>query len=164
MANVCEFEMVVRGDMANIEKFLGALSQKGNVWMGRGAKIVNRVNGERMVNLDGECKWSIQSSLIDNAESMRRQAETGKGHWADLPENTEFLTLFEACEKYGVNMEVYSSEPGMAFQEHLMYENGNILNDDVLYEEVYDPDTDEIVDTVGGYSSWDFSVADVDVA
>lgn len=161
MANVCIFEMVVKGSRENIDKFIDALTQKGNVWMGRGAYITDPIYGERSVSLYSQVKWSIQSSLIDDAESMRKQAETGDGCWGDLPENTEFLTLFEACEKYGVNMEAYSSEPGMAFQEHLRYENGDILNDSVPFEEIYDDETYELLDTVGGYPSWDFTVKDV---
>ena len=92
---------------------------------------------------------------------MQKQVTGGEINWADLPENGEFLTIFEACEKYHVNMEAYSSEPGLAFQEHLKYENGNIVNDSVLYEEIWNEDSLEVVDTIGGYASWDFTIADV---
>lgn len=161
MANICAFEMIVKGDPNGIEQFVDALSQKTNIWMGRGAYIGARAYGERSIIITGECKWSLQSSLIDCAVSMQKQAAGREVNWADLPENGEFLTIFEACEKYHVNMEAYSSEPGLAFQEHLKYENGSIVNDSVRYEEIWDDETMEVVDTSGGYKSWDFTVADV---
>lgn len=156
MANVCEFEMVLRGNKENIERFVTALTQKGNVWMGRGAYLYGCAYGKRSAHITGEVKWSLQSSLIDGAVSMQSEPE----RWGDLPKNGEFLTIFEACKKYFVNMEVYSKEPGCQFQEHLMYENGAELNDTVSYEEVWDTDTGEILETIGGYPSWNFTVAD----
>lgn len=164
MANICEFEMVIKGDPKDIDRFIDALSQKENIWMGRGAYIGARAYGERSTIITGECKWSLQSSLVDCAVSMQKQAAGGEVNWGDLPENGEFLTIFEACEKYHVNMEVYSSEPGLAFQEHLKYENGKVENDSVPFEEVWDDETLEVVDTIGGYESWDFTVADVTAA
>lgn len=162
MANVCEFEMMLRGTKENIDKFVDALSQKDNVWMGRGAYITSRFDDEaaHSAMLCGECKWSMQSSLIDNAISMRAQENGGQTIWADIPEGGEFLTIFEACEKYSVNMEAYSKEPGCEFQEHLICENGKVVNDTVDYTEEWDETWDHVY-TTGGYPSWDFSVADV---
>ena len=41
------------------------------------------------------------------------------------------VTLFEACEKYRVNMEVYSEESRSGFSEHYSYNDGEILDERV---------------------------------
>jgi hypothetical protein len=42
----------------------------------------------------------------------------------------KFVTLFEACEMFNVDMEVYSEEPGCCFQEHYLVINGDVLVDE----------------------------------
>ncbi len=39
MANICDFEMHIRGTERNCEQFLNALKQNGKYWMGRGAEF-----------------------------------------------------------------------------------------------------------------------------
>lgn len=38
MANICSFRMRLKGEKENISKFFSALTQAGNIWMGRGAE------------------------------------------------------------------------------------------------------------------------------
>ena len=163
MANQCDFSMRVNGKHENIEMFFGALTQKDKVWMGRGAVAdIEYYDEDNMATIEGWCKWSIQSALIDDAIEMQKQKETGKGRWLPSEINAvdEFLTLFEACQKYHVNMEVYSSEVGCEFQEHFKYENGDIVDESTDYTEIFDEDSQEWVGT-GGYS-WDFDLAEVE--
>ena len=163
MANICEISMEVRGDHSNIEAFFNALTQEDDVWMGRGADAEIDYDDEgHTATISGWCKWSVQSSLIDDALSMRKQKESKEGFWyqAEIDKVNEFLTLFEACQKYNVNMEVYSSEPGMEFQEHAKYENGHIVNEATNYVETFNEDTQEW-ESHGGYL-WDFDVSDPD--
>ncbi len=156
MANMCGFKMIVRGDPEGIRRFVDALTQNGSIWMGRGTYLDSCMFEDRTVRISGQVKWSLQSALIDDAKSMRSQPDL----WGDLPKNGVFLTIFEACRKYNVNMEVYSEGPCCGFEEHLAYENGKELNDTVPYREIWDEDTGEALDFVGGYPSWEFSVAD----
>lgn len=156
MANMCGFKMGVRGDPEDIRRFVDVLTQTGSIWMGRGAYLDSCAFEGRTAHISGQVKWSLRSALIDDAKSMRLQPDL----WGDLPENGVFLTIFETCRKYNVNMEVYSEEPCCGFEEHLAYENGKELNDTVPYQEIWDEDTGEVLDFVGGYPSWDFSVAD----
>lgn len=163
MANMCEFKMQVKGTSENIELFFRALTQSNTVWMGRGACAdIEYYDKDNMAIITGWCKWSIQSALIDDAISMREQKEEGEGIWCqtEIDKVKEFFTLFEACAKYHVNMEVYSCEVGCEFQEHLKYENGNIINESTDYTEIFDEDSQEWVST-GGYS-WDFDLAEVE--
>lgn len=125
MANICEFSMQVNGEHKNIEKFYEALTQKNDIWMWRGAEADIAYEDEaKRAFIDGYCKWSICAALIKNALSMKEQKETGERYWSGIDDVKEFLTLFEACKKYHVNMEVFSEELGERFQEHYKYENG----------------------------------------
>ena len=163
MANICNFSMVVKGKKENIEQFVGMMEQKGTVWMGRGAVVdftdMEEVeNGKCRCQIDGNTKWSVQSSMVDNAISMR--TEPNKWSFGEDVDKTElsFVTLFEACEELGLDVEVYSSEPGCCFQEHIICKHGEVVVDDCVdYFEDYDEETDEITST-GGYPSWDFEI------
>lgn len=192
MANICSFSMLVKGEKENIKSFVQAMEQKGNLYMGRGASVYENVDDAydeetKSFTSSGSCKWSISSSLVDNAFSMKKQKETGEGNWYDADgfiSNHEFISLFEACEKFRVNVEMYSEEPGCGFQEHIVYENGEIRQGSMDFNEVWfneseytieefrekynvddDLDDEEVMELTfseGGYESWDFDLADVE--
>ena len=181
MANICDFSMVVKGKKENIEKFINMMEQKGNVWMGRGA-MVNRIdieefeNGNYRCQIDGETKWSVISSMVDNAISMRTEPE--KWYWGEDKSKLSFVTLYEACEQLELDMEVYSEEPGCEFQEHYLFVDGNLVTDECVdYIEYYldeyetkeeseeeleikitDDEWNDGVVVRGGFDSWDFEI------
>lgn len=162
MANICDFSMAVRGKKENIETFKNMMSQVGMVYMGRGAEIHNEYMeeddyGNYRCQIDGCTKWSIQSSLIDNAISMRTNIE--KWWFGDDIDKTKlsFVTLFEACEQLNLDMECYSEETGCEFQEHYLFVDGELIVDECVdYSEEYDEDEDEWIST-GGFE-WDFEI------
>lgn len=181
MANMCNFSMCVKGKHDDIEKFYDAMLQKGNIYMGRGADAeINYEDDDNMAFIDGWCKWSIQSALIYNAISMR--TEPDRWWFGDNFDVTqlEFITLWEACEKWNLDMEVYSEECGCCFQEHYVFIDGNIICDDCIdyYEYcIGDYDTKEdaereleikITDeewnsgedfiSRGGFENWNFEI------
>ena len=179
MANLCSFSMYVRGSHGDIEQFYNAMSQKGNIYMGRGAEAEIVWDDDDAAAIDGWCKWSVISSLVDNAISMR--TEPNKWAWGDedKAKDLEFITLFEACKKWNLSMEVYSEESGCCFQEHYVCVNGDVLIDDCVDWEEYcicDYDSKEeaeeelgikITDeeweredfiSRGGFGNWDFEI------
>ena len=181
MANICSFSMCVKGKHSDIENFYNAMSQKGNIYMGRGADAeINYDEDEGLAFIDGWCKWSVQSAMIDNAISMR--TEPNMWYWGDNEDKDklEFITLVEACKKWNLDMEVYSEEPGCCFQEHYLYINGDIICDDCVewneyclddYEtkedaeekfgiKISDEEWDSGVSFIsrGGFDSWDFNI------
>lgn len=162
MANLCEFQMKVIGKTKeDIEKFYKYLSQDGNTYMGRGAgAIIDEIkkdDNKFVALISGDCKWSITASLVSNAISMREEPKIWS--FGDTDSSLlRFITLFEACKELGLDVEVYSSEPGCCFQEHIICKHGKVVVDDCVdYFEDYDEETDEITST-GGYSSWDFEI------
>ncbi len=132
MANICSFSMKVRGNHEDIEKFYDAMSQNGNLWMGRGAEAeINYDDEEGTSQIDGWCKWSVQSALIDDAISMRTEPDRW-GFGSVNRDSLEFITLLEATEKWNLVMEVFSEECGCCFQEHYVFDNGEVLCDDCV--------------------------------
>ena len=139
MANLCSFSMNVKGSHENIEKFYNAMSQNGTIYMGRGADAQIQYDDEdSMAFIDGWCKWSIQSALIDNAISMRNEPD--KWYFGENIDKTklEFITLIEAGERWNLTMEVYSEECGCCFQEHYLIRDGIIeINECVDWNEYF---------------------------
>lgn len=179
MANICSFSMYVRGNHGDIEQFYNAMNQKGNIYMGRGADAEIVWYDDDVAAIDGQCKWSIQSALIDNAISMRKEPD--KWYWGEgiSSKDFEFVTLFEACKKWNIVMEVYSEECGCEFQEHYICDKGEVICDEcVEYHEYcicdYETKTEveeelgiKITDEEweredwiqrGGFENWDFEI------
>lgn len=186
MANICEFNMALRGRKENIEEFLLNMQQKKEPYMGRGAWVSSNIewqepddNGNTFVCFFGDCKWSVHSSMIDNAISMRTTPNKWSFSKGVRAEDLSFVTLDENCKRLHLSMEVYSKEPGCAFQEHIRYvaDTEEYSDDCCEYFEYFfdDFDTKEeaeeeygitLTDTEfnngylesGGYDSWDFEI------
>ena len=183
MANLCSFLMKVCGEHDNIEKFYNAMMQNGTIYMGRGADASIDYDDENgTAQIDGCCKWSVVSALIDNAISMRTNPE--RWYWDNIPnkDELEFITLWEACKRWNLIMEVYSEECGCCFQEHFRCDKGDIIYEECIDWEEYfidDYETKEeaeedleitITDkewaiglkegcfSRGGFGSWDFEI------
>ena len=182
MANICSFLMKVRGKHEDIEKFYNAMMQKGNIYMGRGADaeiVYDDENGTAQI--DGWCKWSVVSAMVTNAESMR--SEPDHWYWGDgvSANDLEFITLFEACKRWNIDMEVYSEESGCCFQEHYVVIDGDVVCDECVewneyfvedYETKEEAEAElgiEITDeewesgednyiSRGGFENWDFEI------
>lgn len=163
MANICNFSMMVKGKKKDIEQFMDMIEKKGTTWMGRGA-IIDFIDMEEVGNdifrcqIDGNTKWSVESSMISNAISMRKEPHI----WSfgdDVDESKlSFITLFEACKQLELDMEVYSEECGCGFQEHFKFIEGELVIDECVdYIEVYNEETDEY-ESSGGFDSWDFEI------
>ena len=181
MANMCSFDMRVRGERANIEKFYNAMMQKGTIYMGRGADVQIEFEDDDYAAITGWCKWSVVSAMVDNAESMRSHPE--QWWWGDNvdPKNIEFITLWEACKKWSLDMEVYSEECGCCFQEHYVFVDGDLIGEECVEWHEYwldDYETKEEAETElnikitdeewsrkadnyisrGGFENWDFEI------
>ena len=131
MANICDFSMYVKGNKEDIKRFYNALVQEDNLYMGRGAEAEIQYD-EDTAFINGWCKWSVHSALVDNAISMRTNPEMWAwGKDTDVSQ-LEFITLFEACREWNLDMEVYSEEPGCAFQEHYICLKGDVVCDECV--------------------------------
>lgn len=167
MANYCSFSMIVKGKIKNIEQFINMMEQKGTVWMGRGASVdfsdmedldMEEIGNEKFrCQIDGSTKWSIKSSLIDNAISMRTEPDVWSFGKEIDKTKLSFITLFEACQQLELDMEAYSEECGCCFQEHYLFVEGELIKEECVdYVETYNEDTEEY-ETEGGFD-WNFEI------
>lgn len=155
MANMCSFQMIIKGEKPDRDGFINALTQKGRCCMGRGAEISESFENENDVRIYGWCKWSVASALYDNAFSMREQKNTGKGRWYNKDgfiNNHIFVDLVEATEIGNLDVEVVSWESGMCFSEHYHIRNGKVLTwETTEYTEIWDEETGELIREEGGF-------------
>ena len=184
MANICDFSMFVIGRKSDIESFYDALTQKGNIWMGRGACDTDLVlevydNENYSAEINGWCKWSVSSALIHNAVSM--EADPNRWSFGNVDASQlQFVTLFEASKRWNLSVEVFSAEGGMCFQEHYVVNNGDVIVDECVdwrdgwdisdydskedFEEEFDMTiTDEewnnrYIEPEGGFGEWEFGL------
>lgn len=171
MANICRFNMVVKGEKDKVEIFKNMIRGAGTVHMGSCAEIDNE-QMEKLDNnifrcfLDGQTEWSVLSSLISDAITMREEPETW--NFCDTDKPKFFITLFEACEQLELDMECYSDESDIGFQEHFLFVNGELLEnecidydvddyDDYDDDDYDDDDYDEDIFT-GGFGEWKFQI------
>ena len=163
MANICSFSMMIKGNKNNIETFLDMMTQKGTVFMGRGA-VIEREDMEELEDgicrcqIEGWVKWSICASLVDDAISMRGNPSIWSfGEGVDKTK-LSFVTLWEAGKKLNLEIECYSEEPGCCFQEHYVFKNGAIAEKEcVEYREWYDETLGEW-NSEGGFEEWAFEI------
>lgn len=111
MANNCEYSMKIVGSKWARDKFMKKLMDydEKNHFFRIFSAYPTDVDGEDATLIYGDCAWSI--------ETCCRAGGYSKG--VDLLEvNTRDLKL---------KLEVFSTEPGCGFQEHYIYDNGEMV-------------------------------------
>ena len=128
MANLCFFELRATGFKNEKDKnaFLSVFSNdSGKTPTGCDTKMPYMAIYETELTIDGntviltgDCKWSINTSFTRN------------GFYKDKDKNSNYTCLEDLSEKYGLYIEVYSEECGFCFQEHYIFENGQVICED----------------------------------
>lgn len=119
---MCEFTMSITGPEASRNMFLDALEQNGTTWIGSGASNVKVAESDPdYLVVTGRVKRSVGSSLISDAVSLKTQQQNGQGSWQwnkgmDL---FSFLSLPEACEEFGVSVDVVSESVRSGLSEKI---------------------------------------------
>lgn len=126
MANNCDYLMKLVGRPDKVEELVNRLTHRNDKGFGRIFdlyEISNKTqNGICEYECCGDCAWSIFSSIIDIGEN----------------------NVVNATDELNVVMEIYSQEPGFAFQEHYIISKGQILKDEVVeWQNWYYPELDE---------------------
>lgn len=140
MPNWCYYEMQIAGKKEDCDKWLAKIKsydEPNHFWRMDGTVYDEfDANGEHYMSISGDCAWSIQSCCRVGGYSQ-----------------TDLLAL--NTKNLHLKMEVYSSEPGMCFQEHYIYEYGECLADECEdYMETW-WDRDEYPDFEDYKKSWD---------
>ena len=133
MANYCEYMMKITGRKESVDELIQMMQWKGkyednglgriyDCWVGD----VEELNDTFVsVYVNGNCAWSVLTSMRDyNGRQPSLESET---------------------ERLGLVVEVYSSEPGMCFQEHCMIDKGEVVFEECInYEEHWIGDFDSL--------------------
>lgn len=127
MPNWCDFTMKIKGTKENCLKWLSRMNdyEKDNHFYRMEASLIDEEEkeGDYAMILGGCCAWSL--------ESCCRASGYSNG-----------VDLFEVnSRELGIDMEAWSTEPGIGFQEHYIYKKGECLKDECLdyVEYYYDP-------------------------
>lgn len=166
MANYCRYEMKIKGTRESCEQWFERMCHDDDPKHFR--RLFEPVNideqggseSEYYMILSGDCAWSLETCCRKSGYSI------GKDLFA------------ENSRELHITMEAYSSEPGIGFQEHYIYQNGECIADkcvdwiewywdkteyptfelfkrDVnLPDSVTENDFDDGVYQVGGFQDW----------
>ena len=185
MPNLCFYSMCVKGMKGNIEEFIKVIKADYNygtmefsydrhlfrVFDAYYDEIEQVGDNAYQVIIDGDCAWSVSSCMLE------------AGYYKDLKERypKEFrgTTLQTESERLNLDIEVFSEESGMCFQEHYVIRKGKLEVDECVDWQEYDltefktkKEAEEeygieITDkeweqgefiSRGGFESWDFEI------
>ena len=124
MPNYCEYSMKIVGSRENCKKFLDRMNdydEPYHFWRIFEATPYegNEKDGVLEMYISGYCAWSLESCC----------RASGYSGGTDLfAVNTKELNL---------EMEAYSHEPGMEFEEHYLYSKGECLADECVDIDCY---------------------------
>lgn len=188
MPNYCDYSMCVKGKKENIKEFIKVIQADYDYNSMRfsfdrhmfrvfeaNCEEIEQV-GEDMYQaiINGYCAWSVSSCMLGEPHSYYAR---GKETYNEKIFRGTTLPL--ESERLGIDIEVYSSEIGMCFQEHYIIRNGIVEVDDCVdwYEYFLDDyNTKEeaekelgitITDeewnsheaiSRGGFGEWDFEI------
>lgn len=180
MANYCYYHMKVVGDSReNLERFYRAMRREGEFsewgvgriyWCEMDDEIEQRDDGRYEMTVNGDCAWSILTSMVDVGELT-------------FPHG-----LLAQSEKLNLDIEAFSEENGFAFQEHYLFSKGEqkigeyvdwyeidvsegIDDEEVIKETIRELCAENYIKTgnyrdyisdgfmrLGGYESWEFQI------
>lgn len=127
MANECSFSALITGRTANVREFLKTMRRNWayEVICEDEPELEDFApDGIISEYAEGFCKWSVLYAMRDKYRSPSIESES---------------------RKLGLFVEIYSTEIGCAFQEHVFIKKGEIVVDDrVDYDEIYVGEYDSI--------------------
>lgn len=186
MPNYCNYSMCVVGRKENVEEFIKVIEADYDygsmefshdrhmfrVFEAEVNEIEERYAGVYQAIISGYCAWSVHSCMLEG------------GYYEDFKKsfgaNFKGTTLILESERLDIDIEVFSEESGMCFQEHYIIREGKMCcNECVDWTEYWIDDyetkeeaeselgieiTDEEWDSGdacfsrGGFDNWDFEI------
>ena len=111
MANNCSYQMKVKGAKNELDTFYKRMTdynEPEHLWRIFSASIYDEAEGE--IYVEGDCAWSIESCCRSGY--------------------TEHDLLESNSRQLNLEIEVWSEEPGIGFQEHYVYKKGECIKDE----------------------------------
>lgn len=122
-----KFQMILKGNKKDIERFYNSLTLNSPVYIGRGACARIEYIGPQKARIEGYCKKSVRDSLYVSALMMQVQKETGKGRYEQgfIDAADEIVTVFEAVKRYDLVADFYTEEDEGSVRYYIA--NGNVV-------------------------------------
>lgn len=141
MPNLCDINIIVRGRKEAVEKFSNAISTNYNSNYDKFCRIfqsdISENDSYGLVDYQKynvTCEWSAFCCMRRGQYSYYDDVKNDHEQSSDI----NVTCIEELSEKYGIEVELWSQEPGMEFEEHYHIKNGKILCDDCHeFSEVY---------------------------
>ena len=141
MPNYCHYTMRVRGSYEAIDEMERRLTDYDHTphfWRVFEADRVDEPSrqgdgsADMVAEFDGTCAWSVNACMCDGPL-------TYAGDFSKNPETAPCCTsLAKTAEELGIDIEVFSEEPGMGFAEHYRYLRGEApIEEETEYREIF---------------------------
>lgn len=145
MANNCFYNLKAVGKKESIKELIDMLNyqHKDGISFARifSADVVDEwdlEDGRSAVWVYGDCAWSVYSCMMEGEHTYYSSSK------AKCPTLT---TITLASAKLDLDVEIYSTEPGIGFAEHYLIKKGEIvISDETDYLECYFDEGEEEFD------------------
>jgi len=136
MPNYCNYAMRVKGSheaIDEMEKRLTDYDHTPHFWRvfeaDRTDDVAPAGDGADMVTeFNGYCAWSVHTCMNEGPASYA----------TDFADQGKSTSLAKTAKDLGLEIEVFSEEPGIGFAEHYLYLNdGTAIEDETEFEEVW---------------------------
>lgn len=142
MSNECRYEMKMIGSKESVSEL---------------AQILDRY-GDFLNDSIGHARWFLVNSLeptgADGLYALRGEGACARSVWLALQregiedrlkgtdrEGMPFRSLEGESERLGVSLEIYSREPQMGFEEHLLIANGLVMEEKCITSLIVDAES-----------------------
>ena len=184
MPNYCNYSMCVKCTKENVEEFVKVIKADYDynnmqftyhrhmfrVFEAECNEIEEIDCGVYRTIINGYCAWSVATCMLEDGYYRDNRKKFGI--------NSRGTTLIKESDMLNLEIEVFSEECGCCFQEHYVFDNGEVLCDDCVdYEEYWFDDYEtkeeaeeeleiDITDeewvegfsSCGGFSEWSFDI------
>lgn len=148
MPNYCTYDMKIKGEKNAVKELHQILQYKHpTLQMYRifDAYMCNEEitdDGQYIMYITGDVAWSIISTMLVNVPELYENNDEKLSDYQkniidiNTPKDKTTTDLVAETKRLDLETEVFSSEPGIGFQEHFVIKNGKILvNECENYEE-----------------------------
>lgn len=141
MPNYCNYSMCVKGTKENVEEFIKVIQADYNygtmefsydrhffrVFEADYNEIEELDDNIYQAIIDGYCAWSVSSCMFNNHSSSYYNALKER-----YPNAFRGTTLPIESKRLNLDIEVFSEEGGMCFQEHYIILKGDVVCDECV--------------------------------
>lgn len=138
MPNYCSYAMRVKGSceaIDEIEKRLTDYDHTPHFWQvfeamrtDEASPVKDGDDADMISEFVGSCAWSVRTCMNEGPASYA----------TDFEDRGQSTSLAKTAAELGLEIEVFSEEPGIGFAEHYLYLNdGTAIEDETEFEEVW---------------------------